>query len=352
MSIPSQSNLLIIGINYASLILGAMEAKLGVNVLLIDKEIFLDNQRETLILDEYDTNLLNHYGFVLDGNNLSTSQIQKQASKLLANSLCNILWGIKREDIEGENDLFMILSDTQNHIKHTTQFVLYGEDLLLSTAKATLKNLAILSWKIEGYLSGLCNLKLLNNHQVEKEIIQDYFKESKNRLSLFERIKIFQKRKTKVLSLKESRINLHLSQYRGTEAGDLLPNLEVFDEKLKKDTSFYNWCRFGNYSMIMLGYISKQNLFHTARWLNTNYPVRLFYLPPTEKNQHIFDFFNIIEGEKKTLIIRPDRFVAFISDRIDLDIISNYLSDLLLLNAQVKTNVSKKIGDETIENYP
>ena len=100
------------------------------------------------------------------------------------------------------------------------------------------------------------------------------------------------------------------------------------------------------------GSLSKYNLFNIAKWVKSNYNVQLFYLPPSEKNQHIFNFFNIIEGEKKTLIIRPDRYIGLINDRIDLEIIQSYLSDFL----QLKTNIigfnDKALGDVTIENYP
>lgn len=353
MIIPSQSSLLLIGVNYASLILGTILSKAGVNILLIDKELVSYNKIKALKLDEYDISLLNQSGFILDGDLILTEQIQKQASRLLANSLCSILWGVKAEIIQSENNQIIKLSNGHVHVAHSTQYVFYGKDLLLNTEKPTLKNIAILSWKLEGFLSGLFNYKLLKNHLIEQSIVEDYYIEMFNKPRLTTRIsKIFTKNPKGAIHLKESKINLHLSQFRGTEAGDLLPNLNVFDEKLKKNTSFYNWCKFGNFSMIMLGYISKYNLDYTARWIKSNYPIQLFYLPPTERNQHIFDFFNIIDGEKKTLLIRPDRFIGFINDRIDLDIISNYLSDLLLMNAQVKVFGSKEIGDGSLENYP
>jgi len=129
----------------------------------------------------------------------------------------------------------------------------------------------------------------------------------------------------------ESKINLHLSQGTKIIAGDRLPYLKVYDEKKQTETDLHEWCSKPGFTFIALGKQTEDELFRLAKWITLNYPTVLnfFYLPPTQKNRHIFDAFEIGANRHKTLIIRPDMYIGFINDSVDLVKIDNYLSNVV-----------------------
>ncbi len=134
------------------------------------------------------------------------------------------------------------------------------------------------------------------------------------------------------LHYRDSQINLHLSHSSKIKAGDFLPNIPVYLENKKMIMPLREWIKSNVFVLLILGYISPSNVFTMARWMKLNYPLAFFYLPRTEKNEEVFKAFSIIEGERKMLIIRPDKVIGLITDHVDIQIIDNYLSQIVGMN--------------------
>lgn len=335
--IPNSSQVLIIGVSPASLILAASLANSGIEVLVINEGSYSNVAESEIFIDSIDLEFLKHTGFEFsfpDNSKIGLKELENQALKLLASSLCNIAWDTKSEEIESSPGKFNLrLANNGALINHQTYLIILQKDLELGNFfVADFKNAFIFSWKIQGYLSGLLAAKALNLHQEEKEIIKNYHAEDDISKSIFHKLydKFFKVKKG-TLNFRNSKINLHLSQFRGINAGDLLPDLKLYDEKLKIETSLYEWCKLGRFSLIMFGDLPAFNLNKYANWLNANYKLDVYYLPFTEKNANVFQSFEIPKGEKKTVIVRPDRYIGFINDRVELEIIENYLNNVLFM---------------------
>jgi hypothetical protein len=82
----------------------------------------------------------------------------------------------------------------------------------------------------------------------------------------------------------------------------------VYDEKKLRLTDLHAWCNKPGFTLITLGELPEMFLFTLARWITQNYSgtLNFFHLPPSIKNQQVFDAFGIREGQTKALIIRPD----------------------------------------------
>jgi 2-polyprenyl-6-methoxyphenol hydroxylase-like FAD-dependent oxidoreductase len=133
------------------------------------------------------------------------------------------------------------------------------------------------------------------------------------------------------ISYRESYISLHLSNSTQIKAGDRLPYLKVFDEKRQAATDLHEWCGKPGFTFIVLGKLSELDLFALAKWITQNYPAMLnfYYLPPSEKNLHVFEAFGINKNRAKSLIIRPDMYIGFINDKVDMFLMDNYLKNVV-----------------------
>jgi len=133
------------------------------------------------------------------------------------------------------------------------------------------------------------------------------------------------------ISYRDSAINLHISQATKIKAGDRLPYLKVFDEKKQEETDLHEWCRKPGFTFIVLGKLSEPDLFMLAKWITQNYAsvLNYYYLPPSAKNQHVFDAFEIKQNQAKSLIIRPDMHIGFINDKVDMVLMDNYLRSVV-----------------------
>jgi 2-polyprenyl-6-methoxyphenol hydroxylase-like FAD-dependent oxidoreductase len=136
------------------------------------------------------------------------------------------------------------------------------------------------------------------------------------------------------ISYRDSKINLNLSHATNIKAGDRLPYLKVFDEKKQLETDLHEWCAKPGFTMIALGKLQEIDLFTLAKWITQKYPSNLnfFYLPPSVRNKQVFDAFEIRENQKKALIIRPDMHIGFINDIIDIEMMDNYLRNIVGFN--------------------
>jgi 2-polyprenyl-6-methoxyphenol hydroxylase-like FAD-dependent oxidoreductase len=133
------------------------------------------------------------------------------------------------------------------------------------------------------------------------------------------------------ISYRDSNINLHLSNAKNIKAGDRLPYLKVFDEKKQEETDLHEWCAKPGFTLIVLGKLQELDLFTLAKWITQNYPANLnfFYLPPSAKNLEVFKTFEVSEGKKKALIIRPDMHIGLINDVVDIEMMDNYLHNVV-----------------------
>jgi 2-polyprenyl-6-methoxyphenol hydroxylase-like FAD-dependent oxidoreductase len=133
------------------------------------------------------------------------------------------------------------------------------------------------------------------------------------------------------INYRHSNISLHLSHATAIKAGDRLPYLKVFDEKRQEGTDLHEWCAKPGFTLIVLGKLQEIDLFTLAKWITQNYTPALnfFYLPQSAKNQQVFKTFEIAEGKKRALIIRPDMHIGFINDTVDIEMMDNYLNNVV-----------------------
>jgi hypothetical protein len=129
------------------------------------------------------------------------------------------------------------------------------------------------------------------------------------------------------ISYRESKLSLHLSNTKTIKAGDHLPYFKVFDEKKQEETDLHAWCFKPGFTLIILGKLIEEELFKIAKWLTQNYTgyINFYYLPPSAKNQHVFDAFEVGKDQHKSLLVRPDMYIGFMNDAIDLNRMDNYL---------------------------
>ena len=334
MIIPSKSDVLISGIQPVTLAFASILGFCGLKVLVVDdlKKPVLNPK--SLNLSDYNILLLKHVGFTIEANTSHFSFVN-QSLKLLATHLSNVVWDT--QIIEKSQNNYQLKHNNVS-LLHESKFIYSSDDLIIDKNENELnfRNAFVLAWRLVAIVNETFSSNILLSYQKEKEILQQYAVEK----SQFQKIreKFIGTKKT-AIQLADSKINLHLSHKRELQAGDILPDLAFYDEQLKADSSLYNWCKYAHFSIIIFGYLGPTNLFSLARWLQLNYPIQLFFLPQSEKNEAIFKALRIPLGEKKTLIIRPDRYIAFVNDTVDMDIIDNYLNNVLGMNAKAKDKV-------------
>jgi 2-polyprenyl-6-methoxyphenol hydroxylase-like FAD-dependent oxidoreductase len=126
---------------------------------------------------------------------------------------------------------------------------------------------------------------------------------------------------------RDSHINLQLGQATKIRAGDRLPYLNIFDEKKQEQTDIHTWCNKPGFTLITLGEIKESYLFTLAKWITQKYnsSLNFFHLPPSANNQQVFDAFEVRHNTRKALIIRPDMYIGYINDVVDIELMDNYL---------------------------
>ncbi|WP_374949698.1 FAD-dependent monooxygenase [Mucilaginibacter sp.] len=128
-----------------------------------------------------------------------------------------------------------------------------------------------------------------------------------------------------------SKINLQLGKVTRVKAGDRLPFLTIYDEKQQADTDIHAWCNKPGFTLITLGEVSETYLFTLAKWITQNYAgaLNFFHLPPSDKNQQVFDAFEVASKTRKAIIVRPDMYIGYMNDLIDIDMMDNYLRNIV-----------------------
>lgn len=134
------------------------------------------------------------------------------------------------------------------------------------------------------------------------------------------------------ISYRDSKLNLQLGNTSThIKAGDRLPYFEIFDEKKKTKTDIHTWCSKLGFTLITLGEIPEGYLFTLAKWITQDYQgaINFFHLPPSNTNWHIFDAFEVKAGMRKALIIRPDLHIGYLNDIVDIEMMNNYLRNVV-----------------------
>lgn len=338
MRIPSSSELLINGVCPVSLAFAAILSKHGIKVLLIDDQSIIEQNAELIIVDDYSITLLKSVGFSFTeeetlNKKFEPSVFANQALKLLANNLCSVIWETKIIDFNANASNFNLYHQEQL-TPHPTQYFYQSSDLKSRNTVLDFRNIFLLAWRLIGILKGTLKKPILESYPAESLLLRTQFLANDKSIKK----NIFQKLINKYAhayaepNLIESKTSLHLSQHRSLQAGELLPDLIFYDEKAKINSSLYQWCNYQHFSVLIFGYLIPTNLFAIAKWLQLNYPVQLYYLPNSERNESIFKALKLRIGEKKTLIIRPDKYIGLLHDGIDIDIMDNYLRNFILMN--------------------
>lgn len=220
-----------------------------------------------------------------------------------------------------------------------------------------------LAWKLAGVVNGYLNEKVLDSYANERMPVAKELLNTTDKVfsiitsgswlnSLFKRWLLpgllkfawgnqkirdgFFKRVSQIsIAYRDSTLSLHLSQATMIKAGDRLPYIKVFDEKKQADTDLHEWCTKPGFTLIILGKVTEPDLFALAKWITQTYPAHLnfFYLPPSEKNQHVFDVLEISPNQGKSLIVRPDMYLGFVNDKVDMVLMDNYLKSVVGLMA-------------------
>lgn len=133
------------------------------------------------------------------------------------------------------------------------------------------------------------------------------------------------------INYRDSEISLQLGKDTSIKAGDRLPYLEIYDEKKKTRTDLHTWCSKPGFTLITLGEIKEDYLFTLAKWITKDYQgaINFFYLPPSAKNRHVFEAFDVKQGSRKALIVRPDLHIGYQSDLVDIEMMNNYLQNIV-----------------------
>lgn len=333
MRIPKNSEVLIEGGNLLSLTIAALLSANGIKVIVIDanekiNHLFVDD----FSVDNYELKFLKEIGYELKEKQVVFSDFIKQSLKLLAKNLCSVIWktNIKHQN-KGKTE-FELQHDEQIQ-PHKTLFYFKQEDIIISDKlDINLKNIFLMGWRIIGVVKGTLNQAILDSSFNESELIKNQLEKGIKPSNL---LNLISGKKAKAFpNLIESKVSLHLSQERKVEAGELLSDLKIYDEKQKLETSLHQWCAYRHFSLIFFGDLIPTNLFAIARWIQLNYPIQFYYLPNTERNESVFEYFKIRKGERKTIIIRPDLYIGLIHDAIDIDVIDNYLSNFIKMKAK------------------
>jgi 2-polyprenyl-6-methoxyphenol hydroxylase-like FAD-dependent oxidoreductase len=132
------------------------------------------------------------------------------------------------------------------------------------------------------------------------------------------------------ISYRDSNINLHLSKGTKIKAGDRLPYLKVYDEKKEVETDLHEWCSKPGFTLIILGKFDEMYLFTIAKWITNKYPgiLNFFYLPPSGKNVDVFNAFETDPHRQKAIIVRPDMYIGYMNDVVDIGMLDNYLQQI------------------------
>ena len=131
--------------------------------------------------------------------------------------------------------------------------------------------------------------------------------------------------------LRDSPLSLHHARGKGLRAGDRLPFLPLYDEKRKEMTDLHQCCTKMGFVLLMLGTLNKNSLFIIRQWAQQKYmqQMSLFYLPYSDRNQAVFDAFEVGAEAVKMVLVRPDRYIAYMHDTVSANLVDAYMTSVM-----------------------
>ena len=214
---------------------------------------------------------------------------------------------------------------------------------------------ANLAWKLAGVVNGRMKPAILDTYQQERLPIvkagaglfdpdwkNSHWQRWRQRMSYTKQLKriikdpVWRDRQLALLSgtdvsYRFSSLSLHHTLGSGIRAGDRLPYLPVFDEKLKTQTDLHRWCEKPGFILLVLGTVSHHHLNIIGQWMRQKYPreMHLYYLPYSVRNEMIFSAFEIKRTGTKMVLIRPDMHIAYMNDTLNVTLIDTYMEEIL-----------------------
>lgn len=133
------------------------------------------------------------------------------------------------------------------------------------------------------------------------------------------------------VTYRRSPLSVHHALGAHIQAGDRLPYLPVFDEKSKTQTDLHHWCEKPGFILLVMGTVSHHYLNIIGQWMQQKYPreMHLYYLPYSERNREVFQAFEMNPANTKIVLIRPDMYIAYINDILNVSLIDTYMEEVL-----------------------
>src|SRR5690606_27991938 len=127
-----------------------------------------------------------------------------------------------------------------------------------------------------------------------------------------------------------SPLSIHHALGVNIQAGDRFPYLSVSDEKSKTQTDLHCWCEKPGFILLVMGTISHHHLHIIGQWMRQKYPreMHLYYLPYSERNQQVFQAFEVKPSNTKIVLIRPDMYIAYINDMLNVSLIDTSMEEI------------------------
>jgi 2-polyprenyl-6-methoxyphenol hydroxylase-like FAD-dependent oxidoreductase len=128
-----------------------------------------------------------------------------------------------------------------------------------------------------------------------------------------------------------SPLSIQYSLKEALSAGDRLPAIPLFDEKQKKMTSLAERCRTSGFELLLLGTLSPSTLQAIGQYVQYRYPqdMRVYYVPYSSSNQSLFSIFEIANEANKLVLVRPDGYIAYINDTVNIGLVDTYMKEVL-----------------------
>ncbi len=222
-----------------------------------------------------------------------------------------------------------------------------------------LQDAANLAWKLAGVVSGRMKPQVLQTYQQERKPVAEqairlsdrvfsltigmgswlypvrdfllakglnYMGKTPQRLG-----NMFSKMAQLSINYRQTALAVHHATNRKIRAGDRVPFMHVYDEKAKIETDLHRWCEKAGFILLLLGTISPHHLRIFAQWVRQKYPreMHLYYLPYSPRNHQVFDAFEVKPQGTKIVLIRPDMYIGYINDMVNVSLIDTYMEEVM-----------------------
>ncbi len=222
-----------------------------------------------------------------------------------------------------------------------------------------MQDAANLAWKLAGVVTGRMDTRLLHTYQQERmpvaratlkgtDHIFGWIRATPLRfMSLFDPLfswvirsvgrrpglvkRMFDELAQLNIHYRKAGLAVHYATGRRIQAGDRVPFLSVFDEKTKKQTDLHRWCEKPGFVLLVLGTVGSHQLHIVGQWIRQKYPraMHLYYLPYSPQNQPVFDAFEVKADGIKTVFIRPDMYIGYINDVLNIGLVDTYMEEVI-----------------------